>query len=107
MKIFFTLSILLSLSLAGLAQSSQPQVQLVKFYPNPAISYITFEFPRDYEKGHSFEVYNFLGKKVFEVKNINPKTTIDLSQYYRGIYIFQLRDKAGRIVESGRFQVNK
>ncbi|MCA0396830.1 MAG: T9SS type A sorting domain-containing protein [Bacteroidetes bacterium] len=107
MRIFFTLSVLLLLSLAGLAQSGQPQVSAIKFYPNPAVSYITFEFPSNYEKGYSFEVYNFLGKKVFEQKNINPKTTIDLSQYYRGIYIFQLRDKAGRIVESGRFQVNK
>lgn len=107
MRIFFTFSLLLILSLAGQAQSGQPQVSVVKFYPNPAVSYITFEFPRSYEKDHSFEVYNFLGKKVFEQKNINPKTTIDLSQYYRGIYIFQLRDKAGRIIESGRFQVNK
>ncbi|MFT4023186.1 MAG: T9SS type A sorting domain-containing protein [Flavihumibacter sp.] len=107
MKIFYTFFLLLFLSLAGLAQSGQPQVTAVKFYPNPAISYISFEFPQQFEKGYSFEIYNFLGKKVFELKNISAKTTIDLGQYYRGIYIFQLRDKAGRIVESGRFQVNK
>jgi hypothetical protein len=25
--------------------------------------------------------------------------------YYRGLYIFQLRDRSGRIIESGKFQV--
>lgn len=107
MRIFFTLSIFLCFSLAGLAQTGQPQVALVKFYPNPAISYISFDFPKIYDRSYSFEVYNFLGKKVFEQKNISPKTTIELSQYFRGIYIFQLRDKTGKVVESGRFQVSK
>jgi hypothetical protein len=30
-----------------------------------------------------------------------------LSQYFRGIYIFQLRDKTGKVVEAGRFQVSR
>ncbi|GAO41310.1 T9SS type A sorting domain-containing protein [Flavihumibacter petaseus] len=94
-------------AIEGMAQTSQPQPAAVRFYPNPAISQITFDFPRQYDKTYSFEVFNFLGKKVFEQKNVNPKTTIDLSQYFRGIYIYQLRDKTGKIVESGRFQVTK
>jgi hypothetical protein len=59
------------------------------------------------ERSYIFQVFNFLGKKVFEQKEVQPKTTIDLSDYYRGIYIFQLRDKTGKIVETGRFQVAK
>jgi len=27
--------------------------------------------------------------------------------YTRGLYLFQLRDQAGRLIESGKFQVNK
>jgi hypothetical protein len=59
------------------------------------------------ERGYTFQIYNFLGKKVFELKEISPKTTIDVSEYFRGIYIFQLRDQSGRIVSTGRFQVSR
>jgi hypothetical protein len=107
MRIFFTLSILLFMSVRGISQSAQVDVVSVKFYPNPAISQITFDFPRNFDKNYTFQIYNFLGKKVFEQKNLSPKTTVELSQYFRGIYIFQLLDKSGKIVESGRFQVSR
>jgi hypothetical protein len=32
---------------------------------------------------------------------------INLSDFPRGVYVYQLRDKTGRIVESGKFQVSK
>jgi hypothetical protein len=107
MRIFFTLSLLLFISVRGISQSSLPQSPSIKFYPNPAITQINFDFPKTFEKDYTFQIYNFLGKKVFEQKNISSKTTVELSQYFRGIYIFQLRDKTGKIVESGRFQVAK
>ena len=43
-----------------------------------------------------------------EVRITEPKLTINLDDnYYRGLYIYQLRDKDGRIIESGKFQVVK
>jgi hypothetical protein len=48
-----------------------------------------------------------LGKKVYEVNNVDQKTTVNLSDFYRGIYIFQLKDKTGKLVDSGKFQVSK
>ena len=48
-----------------------------------------------------------MGKKVVEIKNIPQRITLPLNEYYRGVYIFQLRDRNGRILESGRFQVVK
>jgi len=107
MRIFFTLSILLFLSVRGISQSIQPEAVAVRFYPNPAISQITFDFPKNFDKTYSFQIYNFLGKKVYEQKNVSPRTIVELSQFFRGIYIFQLRDKTGKIVESGRFQVSR
>jgi len=44
---------------------------------------------------------------VDEVKIVDAKMTISLIEYYRGIYIFQIRDKQGNIVDSGKFQVVK
>ena len=111
MKIFYALSIILLVSLTAKSQDrssiGDPVTRIVKFYPNPASSFINFEFQKSYEKSYSFQIINMLGKKVYEVNNVNPKTVVNLSDFYRGVYIFQLRDKTGRIVESGKFQVAK
>jgi len=117
MKIFYILSFFIVLTTAGakaqLTASSPAQDPLenkhVKFYPNPATSFINFEFLRSNNNnaGYSFQVFNFLGKKVYELTNINQKTTLSLADFPRGIYIFQLKDENGRIVESDRFQVVK
>jgi hypothetical protein len=101
-------------SLVGVAQSTKTQPlteggsKIVKAYPNPASSKITFQI-QQHNNGNNFGliVYNFLGKKVDEFKNINSNTTVDLGNYYSGVYIFQLRDERGNLVESGKFNVVK
>lgn len=83
-------------------------VKIVRFYPNPATSYINFEFQQGTElSSYSFKIFSFIGKKVYEQNNISPRTVINLSDYFRGVYIFQLTDRNGKIVESGKFQVVK
>src|SRR3954449_5553498 len=81
--------------------------KVVRFYPNPATSIINFEFSKPVQKDYILQVFNFVGKKVFESTGVLQKTSVPLTDFYRGIYIFQLRDKSGRIVESGKFQVSK
>lgn len=81
--------------------------RIMKLYPNPATSFIKFEFQKSFDKGYSLQVINFIGKQVYEAKNINSTTTLDLSSYNRGMYIYQLKDLTGKIVESGKFQVSK
>lgn len=90
------------LTLAGV----QPSV--LRFYPNPATSVINFEIQKDYEPGYSIQIFNaILGRKMYELPNMPERMSINLSDYSRGIYIYQLRDKSGRMVESGKFQVAK
>jgi Secretion system C-terminal sorting domain len=80
----------------------------IKFYPNPAVSYITFEDAlKKYDKNYTIQLFNFLGKKVFEFSLNDQKNVVNVSDFFRGIYIFQLRDPTGKIVESGKFQVTK
>ena len=82
--------------------------KITHFYPNPATSYINFTFDNTVDKSYTLQVYNFLGRKMNEVRITEPKLTINLDDnYYRGLYIYQLRDKDGRIIESGKFQVVK
>ena len=82
-------------------------VKTVKFYPNPASSFINFEFTKFYNKSYTLLIYNFIGKKMTELKPTDQKITVALTEYYRGVYIFQLRDAQGNVVESGKFQVVK
>lgn len=48
-----------------------------------------------------------MGKKVLEMNPSSLHLNLSLDGYYRGVYIFQLRDKSGKIVDSGKFQVIK
>src|SRR4051794_33314164 len=82
------------------------QVKIVKCYPNPATSVINFDFASKVDKTFSLQIYSFTGKKMADQSLISNKISIPLTNdFYRGIYIFQLRDKAGRIIETGKFQV--
>jgi hypothetical protein len=79
----------------------------VKLYPNPATTYITFDIQKNFQKGMSIQVYHFLGRKMYETQNINEKTTLNLNEYSRGVYIYHVRDQNGKLVDSGKFQVSK
>ena len=85
------------------------QAKTIKCYPNPAVSYVNFEFPDSYVlRNYSLQVYSFTGKKMFEGNITTAKATITFTnQYYRGIYVYQLQDKEGKILETGKFQVNR
>lgn len=87
-------------------EPSDVQVKIVKFYPNPATSYINFEFPTNIDRTYSISIYSFSGKKMKDLPVSTSKLSIILSDdFYRGIYIFQLHDKTGKLIEAGKFQV--
>lgn len=112
-KILYILVLTIAISLNGFAQErpvtdpSNAINKIIKFYPNPATSIINFDLQRDYNNSFSLLIFNFMGKKVYEVKSTSTRMSINLDEFYRGIYIFQLRDKNGNITESGKFQVVK
>ena len=109
-KLLLISSIILLTATYSQGQSRSPisdVTAILRFYPNPATSNITFDFQKNLDRGHTIQLYNFLGKKVYEATNLNQKTTINLSDYNRGVYIYQLFDKTGKLIESGKFQVSK
>lgn len=84
------------------------QTGVLRFYPNPATTAITFDFQKDYDKGYSLQIYNaMLGRKMIEQINIPNKLILDLTNFIRGVYVYQLRDKNNNLVEIGKFQVSK
>ena len=112
-KIFYIFSFTVLFSLGSLAQgkivagSNDATVKIMRFYPNPASSVINFEFQKSFDRSLTFQVFNFIGKKVLDLKTVTPKINIPLTDFYRGVYIYQLRDRTGRIIDSGKFQVVK
>ncbi len=112
MRIFYILlSIILLTTNRAMSQARgplpDPDHKVAKFYPNPAVSFITFELVREANKTYSLQIFSFLGKKVKDVPDITDKTTVNLSELTRGLYTFQLKDPTGRVTDSGIFQVNK
>lgn len=112
-KIYLLLILLITITTGSFAQVAvvagndvEVAIKITRFYPNPASSVISFEFD-GLDKSYTFQIYNFLGKKMADEQISNNKLSYNLENYYRGLYIFQVRDKGGNIVESGKFQVVK
>jgi hypothetical protein len=110
-RIFTIFACILLITTATKAQSNRTPaenvVKVVRFFPNPASSFINFEFKDITLSEYSFKIFNFIGKKVVEINNLTPRTVVNLNDFFRGVYIFQLTDRNGKIVESGKFQVVK
>jgi Secretion system C-terminal sorting domain len=111
-KIVYILILLIGINFTSFAQTKSPAqgepiAKLIKPYPIPATTAINFEFLYGYHKSFSLQIYNFMGKKVNEFSKIPPMMTVPLDDFYRGIYVYQLRDKDGKIIDSGKFQVVK
>ena len=110
-KILLISSIILLTASFSLGQSRSLNVDgggsIVRFYPNPATSLINFDFAKTPEKGYTLQLFSFLGKKMSEVNHLSQHTRINLSDFSRGVYIYQLFDRTGKLVESGKFQVSK
>src|SRR4051794_15484586 len=80
------------------ANSQNTKVDILKCYPNPATSFVNFEFDKSIDKSYILQVYSFVGKKMFETPVSNNKIIVTLTDFYRGIYIYQLRDRSGQIL---------
>lgn len=113
-KFTYILILLFGINFTSFAQQAKltsdqgaTAAKFIKFYPNPATSVINFDFQRNYDNSFTLLIFNFMGKKVYEIKNIPSRTNINLEDFYRGVYVFQLRDKNGVTLESGKFQVVK
>ena len=106
-RILSILSFIVLIAINSQAQSSDPSDRIIKLYPNPATSYITFDLQKGYQKGLSIQVFSLIGKKSFESQNIPPRINVDLAEFNRGVYFYYLIDLSGKVIESGKFQVIK
>ncbi len=111
-KIIYIIILFIGITFTSFAQNKNPApgdpvAKLIRPYPIPATTVINFDFLYGYDKSFSLQIYNFMGKKIIEQNNIPPRINLPLDDFYRGIYVYQLRDKEGKIIDSGKFQVVK
>jgi len=111
-KFVYIFILLIGITFTSFAQNKNPApgdpiAKLIRPYPIPATTVINFDFLYGYDKSFSLQIYNFMGKKVIELNNLPQRINLPLDDFYRGIYVYQLRDKDGKIIDSGKFQVVK
>jgi hypothetical protein len=111
-KIFTILLFLVGINITTIAQqklASQgvPVAKVLKSYPNPATSVINFDIAKGANNFYTLQLFNFMGRKVGETISSSERISFLLDGFYRGVYIYQLRDRSGKIVDSGKFQVVK
>jgi len=80
---------------------------VVRFFPNPAVNNITFEFKEEQPRGTTIQVFSFLGRQVANIPVNSQRVSFQLTEFYSGIYVFQVRTPNGKIAETNKFQVNR
>jgi hypothetical protein len=110
-RVLFILSFIIGISFTSVAQTSldntAAQLKYIKTYPNPASTEVNLVFQTGYNRNFSIQILNSIGKKMYEAKYIPSFLTINLKEqrFYRGIYIYQLLDRNGTVIESGKILV--
>jgi hypothetical protein len=82
-------------------------VKRTSIYPNPARSFVRIQYKQATPLPATLTIYNFLGKKQLETNQPGNNVYIDLAEFNRGVYIFQFRDRNGKVIDSGKFHVEK
>lgn len=108
-KIVYIFCFFIGLTFTSFAQNKpvEPAAKLIKAYPIPATTVMYFDFQSGYDKSYTFQVYSFIGKKVYELSNTPPRISLPLDDFFRGFYYYKLLDRKGKFIESGRFIVVK
>ena len=107
-KSLIILSITLGVAMTSFGQARQADVKVVKVFPNPATTYINFDFDQSQDlTNHSLKVFNFIGKKIYETNMLTRRTVVNLNDYFRGVYTYQITDRNGYVIANGKFQVQR
>ncbi|HXB13514.1 MAG TPA: T9SS type A sorting domain-containing protein [Bacteroidia bacterium] len=85
----------------GINELSDKSKTLV--YPNPCTTQITFKYGTEFAK--YIVVFDITGRQVVETTMENGSVSLNTSVYAKGIYLFQVNDKSGNMLDRGKFLV--
>ena len=89
--IFGTKQITLSNQTTGVSQNSG--VKNITFYPNPVENILTVDMGSNSELPELIWISDVAGKLVYQITPSQSKTTIDVTNFNRGIYFLNINSK--------------
>jgi hypothetical protein len=75
----------------------------IQVYPNPAASAVNFS--ADSKDAVSVALYDIAGKFVTKQNLVDGNSTVDVSSYSNGVYIYKYHDASGRTLKTGKLTV--
>jgi hypothetical protein len=78
------------------------QKEKFKVYPNPASDKLNFISPQNNE-ATQLKIYNSIGKLIREISVSGELTTLSLSDLSAGLYFYQISERNGGLIETGKF----
>jgi hypothetical protein len=83
------------------------ETNAITVFPNPSTGVFTFQFSQSelVEDRSTIDIYNMLGEKVYAAPlnfSKGTSTTISLSDYSAGIYLYRITTKDGNLVSTGK-----
>jgi len=79
----------------------------VDVYPNPASTQVNFKVSGSGINAYGIEVYDITGKKISTNAVKDNMASINTSTYASGLYIYQVYDKSGALMNVGKFSIDK
>lgn len=112
-KLIYILLIFCSFQTTANAQTGLEQygptadLKYINTYPNPASDVLNFKFQKGNSRSYSIQILNSIGKRMYQAKGLPAFFSLDLKslRFYRGIYIYQLIDRNGVVIESSKILV--
>jgi PKD repeat protein/predicted secreted protein len=71
----------------------------IKVYPNPNTGLFVIE---GLEEENAVEIYDVVGKLVFQTNSINSSVSVDLSGKEKGAYFYRIQNKANKSILTGK-----
>jgi hypothetical protein len=82
----------------GISHSDEMDLHF-EVFPNPSSGIFNLVLNHETTNNFRFEVYDLLGKRILTGVPVTKNTTIDLSEFNKGIYLLQLINETNRFVQ--------
>lgn len=80
----------------------------INAFPNPATESVRFDFINMPSDEYSLQIFDIAGKLVLSKTHVfkeNNSMTVDLNSFKKGIYLYSLTDRVGRVIGTKRLAV--
>jgi hypothetical protein len=89
----------------GINELHAPATQ-INVYPNPASTEVNFAITGNDMAQHA-DIYDITGKKINTYSIMNNLAAISTVNYAPGLYFYQVYDKSGALMKTGKFSVSR